>query len=105
MKTNYLQSIIKMFFYHKKYATIQYLSIGIFALYHLCSCSEEPYRLDSRDRTIIDTTANIQIQKMIPALEDSCKAHFEANVKKLTDSLVEFQIREIEKKLQQTNKK
>ncbi len=71
----------------------------------LASCGEEPYRLDSKDRTIVDTTSNREIQRIIPALEDSCKAHFEANVKRLTDSLVEYQIKEIDKKLHQHKQK
>lgn len=67
----------------------------------LTACGEEPYRLDSRDKTIIDTTANKEIQRLIPILEDSCRKHFDENIQKMTDSLVEFQIRAIEEKLKQ----
>jgi hypothetical protein len=70
----------------------------------LMSCGEEPYRLDSRDRTIIDSTSNKMIENLAAILEDSCKRNFDHNVQRLTDSLVEFQIKEIDKKLHTLDK-
>jgi hypothetical protein len=75
--------------------------VGILFFSFLLGCEEEPYRLDSRDRTIIDTTSNKMIQDLATQLEDSCKKNFDRNVQYLTDSLVEFQIKEIDKKLHQ----
>lgn len=69
----------------------------------LISCGEEPYRLSVSDRMIIDTTTSKQIEIMTRSLEDTCRAHFEGDVKRLTDSLIEFQIKEIDKKLQRNN--
>jgi hypothetical protein len=55
--------------------------------------------LDSRDRTIIDTTSNKEINRLSKIYEDSSKSIFDRNVAHLTDSIVEFQIKAIEKQL------
>lgn len=68
--------------------------------FFFAACEETPYRLESRDRVIIDSTSNKMIENLAAILEDSCKRNFDSNVKRLTDSLVEFQIKEINKKLQ-----
>ncbi len=67
-------------------------------LIFLLSCDSE-YRLDSRDRTIIDTTSNKEITRLSKIYEDSSKGIFDRNVARLTDSIVEFQIKAIEKQL------
>lgn len=73
------------------------LSLSCF-LFFLTSCDNE-YRLDSRDRTIIDTTSNKEIARLSKNYEDSSKSIFDRNVARLTDSIVEFQIKAIEKQL------
>jgi hypothetical protein len=75
-------------------------SFLFFVLFFVVSCEETPYRLESRDRVMIDSTSNKMIENLAAILEDSCKRNFDSNVKRLTDSIVEFQIKEIDKKLQ-----
>ena len=71
----------------------------LFISFFFTRCEESPYRLESRDRVMIDTTSNKMIENLAAVLEDSCKRNFDSNVKRLTDSIVEFQIKEINKKL------
>jgi hypothetical protein len=86
---------MKKSFFLANYLLIFFLSSSFF----FASCEETPYRLESRDRVIIDSTSNKMIENLAAVLEDSCKKNFEGNVKRLTDSIVEFQIKEIDKKL------
>ncbi len=76
------------------------LLLLLWSSFFFAACEETPYRLESRDRVIIDSTSNKMIENLAAILEDSCKKNFDSNVKRLTDSLVEFQIKEINKKLQ-----
>jgi hypothetical protein len=91
----------KLLLYSRRLNALLLCLFSITAICLLAACGEEPYRLDSQDKTIIDTTANNEIQRLIPILEDSCKRHFEENIQKMTDSIVEFQIKAIEDKLKQ----
>jgi hypothetical protein len=68
------------------------------------ACNDE-YRLDSRDRTIVDTTAGKEFNKINIAMEDSTKKNFDRQVKVLTDSIVEYQLKAIEKQLNIPKKK
>jgi beta-mannanase len=70
----------------------------------LANCSE-PYRLDSRDRVTIDTIAGKQIDRIASIMDDTLGKKYNQNVQQLTDSLVEFQIKAIEEKLQNISKK
>jgi hypothetical protein len=87
---------MKKYFFLANYMLILLLLISFF----FASCEEMPYRLESRDRVMIDSTSNKMIENLAAVLEDSCKRNFDSNVKRLTDSIVEFQIKEIDKKLQ-----
>jgi hypothetical protein len=60
---------------------------------------QDSYRLDSRDRTIIDTTANNKITELRKTLDDSFKVNREKNVKRLSDSIIDFQLKAIQKQL------
>jgi hypothetical protein len=81
-----------------KYKINKIIYLFLFQIFILESC-DNTYHLDSRDRTIIDTTANAQIAKMTKALDDSTRVKRPINIKKISDSLVEFQLKAIAEKL------
>ncbi len=84
----------------KKARTLLYLVTVLLG----SACNDE-YRLDSRDRTIVDTTAGKEFNKINLAMEDSTKKNFDRQVKTLTDSIVEYQLKAIEKQLRIPQKK
>jgi hypothetical protein len=69
--------------------------------FYCLSCGEERYRLDANDRKIIDSVSTAEIEKLSKILSDSCQSNYNGKVKSLTDSLIEFQLKEIDKKLHQ----
>lgn len=81
-------------------------SIGIFTSiillisFNAIGCADEPYRLDARDKLIVDTTANRQMEQFAKEIDMQCKQNFDTQVKKLTDSIVQYQIKAIDEKLQ-----
>jgi hypothetical protein len=81
-----------------KYKINKIIYLALFQIFILESC-DNTYHLDSRDRMIIDTTANTQIAKITKTLDDSALIKRPINIKKITDSLVEFQLKAIAKKL------
>ena len=86
------------FFGMKKNKIHNAVFIIVFQIFLLESC-DNAYRLDSRDRTIVDTTANSQIAKITKNLADTALVNHGKNVKKISDSLVEFQLKAIAEKL------
>lgn len=87
----------------KKKFTTQKLFLFISAiacLISIVSCADEPYRLDARDKLIVDTTANRQMEQFAKEIDMQCKQNFDTQVKKLTDSIVQYQIKAIDEKLQ-----
>ncbi len=86
-----------------KYKINKIIYLAFFQILVLESC-DNAYHLDSRDRTIIDTTANAQIAKITKVLDDSARVKRPINVKKISDSLVESQLKAIEKKLNPNSK-
>ena len=86
-----------------KYKINKIIYLAFFQILVLESC-DNTYHLDSRDRTIIDTTANAQIAKITKVLDDSARVKRPINVKRISDSLVEAQLKAIEKKLNPNSK-
>ncbi|MFZ4542731.1 MAG: hypothetical protein ACOYOA_01685 [Saprospiraceae bacterium] len=82
----------------KNSQSIRY-ALGIIFFLIFISCGDAPYHLQSKDQTIIDSLSNKEINSLSKNLEDSCNNNFQKNVKILTDSIVEFQIKSIEKQL------
>lgn len=71
---------------------------ALFLILFCCAC-QDSYRLDSRDRTIIDTTSSNQIVALGKILDDSFKVNHDKNVKRLSDSIIDFQLKAIQKQL------
>ena len=86
------------FFGIKKNKIHNTLFIMMLCIFLLESC-DNTYRLDSRDRVIVDTTANAQIAKIDKIMKDSADLNRGKNIKKIRDSLVEFQLKAIAEKL------
>ena len=63
------------------------------------SCTNEPYRLEPKDQIVVDSVSNQEITRLAKNLEDSCNVHFNERVKKLCDSIVEYQIKLIGRQL------
>ena len=74
-------------------AGISVLIVSIF------SCESEPYRLEAKDQQFVDSVSNNEIGRLAKILEDSCNANFDKRVKKLSDSIVEYQIKLIGRQL------
>ena len=92
---------VKLNFYFlgiKKNKIYNVLFITVLQIFLLESC-DNTYRLDSRDRVIVDTTANSKIAQITKNLADTALVNHDKNVKKISDSLVEFQLKAIAEKL------
>ena len=81
-----------------KYKTKKIIYFALFQIVIFESC-DNTYHLDSRDRMIVDTTANSKIAQITKNIADTARASHDKNVKRLSDSLVEFQLKAIEEKL------
>lgn len=77
-----------------------YLAAGLLTVFMCTSCTDEPYHLNASDQLFIDSVSNKEIILLGKNLDDSCNAQFNQRVKKLCDSIVEFQIKLIGRQLE-----